>query len=111
MFDVREGWEPLCKFLDLPVPDVPFPRINDAAQVAEYIDAKVVAVSRPRARPCRESIPHLVPTNEITVSYLPTGRLTVLACGPGTQGKKKWLYVAAGTGAAVALSAAIVWAL
>ena len=26
VYDVREGWEPLCKFLGLPVPDEPFPR-------------------------------------------------------------------------------------
>jgi len=24
-FSVKEGWGPLCKFLDVPVPDVPFP--------------------------------------------------------------------------------------
>ena len=24
-FDVREGWEPLCEFLGVDVPDVPFP--------------------------------------------------------------------------------------
>ena len=29
VFSVKEGWEPLCKFLDKPVPDCPFPRIND----------------------------------------------------------------------------------
>jgi hypothetical protein len=28
VFDVREGWEPLCRFLDRPVPDSPFPRTN-----------------------------------------------------------------------------------
>lgn len=27
-FDVREGWEPLCRFLGLPVPDAAFPRTN-----------------------------------------------------------------------------------
>ncbi|XWW94837.1 hypothetical protein V2A60_002785 [Cordyceps javanica] len=31
-FDLRDGWEPLCKFLDVPVPDVPFPHLNDEAQ-------------------------------------------------------------------------------
>ena len=35
-FDVKDGWEPLCKALDKKVPDgVPFPRINDG----EAIDA------------------------------------------------------------------------
>lgn len=29
VFDVAEGWEPLCAFLDVPVPDTPFPRTND----------------------------------------------------------------------------------
>jgi len=33
VFDVSEGWEPLCKFLGLPVPDIPFPNINDRQQV------------------------------------------------------------------------------
>jgi hypothetical protein len=30
-FDVSQGWEPLCEFLELPVPDEPFPRLNDTA--------------------------------------------------------------------------------
>lgn len=32
VFDVREGWAPLCAFLGVPVPDGPFPRVNDTAQ-------------------------------------------------------------------------------
>ncbi|MFD5089257.1 sulfotransferase family protein [Amycolatopsis thailandensis] len=31
VFDVAEGWEPLCAFLGVPVPDSPFPRGNDTA--------------------------------------------------------------------------------
>lgn len=35
--DVRNGWEPLCKALDLPVPkDVPFPRINDSQAIDSF---------------------------------------------------------------------------
>lgn len=30
VFEVRQGWEPLCEFLEVPVPDEPFPRVNDA---------------------------------------------------------------------------------
>jgi hypothetical protein len=31
-YEVREGWEPLCAFLGVPVPDSkPFPRLNDSA--------------------------------------------------------------------------------
>jgi hypothetical protein len=29
VWEAQEGWEPLCAFLDRPVPDEPFPRIND----------------------------------------------------------------------------------
>ena len=29
VFDVREGWDPLCKFLGVPKPDEPFPNVND----------------------------------------------------------------------------------
>ena len=29
VYDVREGWEPLCKFLEVPVPAEPFPNLND----------------------------------------------------------------------------------
>jgi hypothetical protein len=27
----KDGWEPLCEFLDVPVPSEPFPRVNDRA--------------------------------------------------------------------------------
>jgi hypothetical protein len=30
VFDVREGWEPLCDFLGVVAPDRPFPRLNEA---------------------------------------------------------------------------------
>jgi hypothetical protein len=28
VFDVSEGWEPLCRFLNKPIPDTPFPHSN-----------------------------------------------------------------------------------
>jgi Sulfotransferase domain len=31
VFDVREGWAPLCRFLEVAVPNVPFPKLNDTA--------------------------------------------------------------------------------
>ncbi|KAH8586670.1 hypothetical protein B0O99DRAFT_678596 [Bisporella sp. PMI_857] len=45
--DLKEGWEPLCKFLDLPIPNEPMPRANDtaaAAQVADDITARVFQI-------------------------------------------------------------------
>ena len=29
VYQVSEGWAPLCRFLDVPVPDEPFPNVND----------------------------------------------------------------------------------
>lgn len=31
VFEPKQGWEPLCKFLNRPVPDQPFPHVNDTA--------------------------------------------------------------------------------
>ncbi|KAJ2982432.1 hypothetical protein NQ176_g1396 [Zarea fungicola] len=36
-FDVKEGWEPLCKILKVPVPDVPFPHANDAQAIQDIL--------------------------------------------------------------------------
>jgi hypothetical protein len=32
VYRVQQGWEPLCAFLGVAVPDEPFPRVNDAAE-------------------------------------------------------------------------------
>lgn len=36
-FNVKDGWKPLCDILGLPVPDVPFPHVNDADAVQEFM--------------------------------------------------------------------------
>lgn len=33
VFEVAQGWQPLCDFLGVPVPDEPFPHLNDAASL------------------------------------------------------------------------------
>ncbi|MDL4776977.1 MULTISPECIES: sulfotransferase family protein [Thermomonosporaceae] len=33
VFEVAQGWEPLCSFLGVPVPDEEFPRLNDRAAI------------------------------------------------------------------------------
>ncbi len=33
VFDVREGWEPLCNFLGIEVPDKPFPHLNETKEM------------------------------------------------------------------------------
>jgi len=30
VFNVKEGWEPLCKFFNVPIPNEPFPNFNDS---------------------------------------------------------------------------------
>jgi hypothetical protein len=40
VFEVAQGWEPLCSFLGVPVPETPFPRLNDAAAFAENLAAR-----------------------------------------------------------------------
>lgn len=37
IFTVDQGWEPLCKFLGAPVPDTPFPNVNDRAEIKKVI--------------------------------------------------------------------------
>jgi hypothetical protein len=37
VFDVRDGWEPLCTFLGVAVPKTPFPRVNDLAHMRRVV--------------------------------------------------------------------------
>lgn len=41
VFQVREGWEPLCTFLEKPVPDGPFPRTNDRLEFWDRVQGKI----------------------------------------------------------------------
>ncbi len=42
VFDVKQGWEPLCAFLDVPVPAEPFPHLNDGAEFDRRIRQRLV---------------------------------------------------------------------
>ncbi len=37
VFEVGQGWEPLCTFLEVPVPEIPFPRVNERAMLEEEL--------------------------------------------------------------------------
>ena len=38
---MSDGWEPLCRFLNVPVPaDTPFPRLNDTASFQQRFQAR-----------------------------------------------------------------------
>ena len=41
VFDVKEGWGPLCKFLNVNVPDEEFPRVNSREETRRILDAMV----------------------------------------------------------------------
>lgn len=44
-----DGWEPLCSFLGVPVPQADFPRVNDSAQFGELmIDGAIQSIQRHR---------------------------------------------------------------
>jgi Sulfotransferase domain len=50
VWEVPEGWEPLCEFLDVPVPDERLPHANDGATFLDRVIGRAIAPSR-LARP------------------------------------------------------------
>lgn len=44
VYQVSDGWEPLCEFLDVPVPDMEFPRINSRNETKDLL-AHLMAAS------------------------------------------------------------------
>src|SRR5262249_25138958 len=47
VFDVAEGWAPLCRFLDRPVPEEPFPRSNSREEFWQHFAG--ASSARPRS--------------------------------------------------------------
>ena len=41
VYQVRDGWEPLCAFLGTPFPTEPFPRTNDRAEFWDRVTGKI----------------------------------------------------------------------
>jgi hypothetical protein len=51
VWSVQEGWGPLCEFLDVPVPDTPFPHLNESKEFADrLIDGSLIALQEWRAK-------------------------------------------------------------
>jgi hypothetical protein len=49
VWSVGDGWAPLCEFLEAPVPEAEFPRVNDTAQFGErIIDGAIDSIQRHR---------------------------------------------------------------
>ena len=59
---VTEGWEPLCEFLDVDVPDAEFPRLNDSKVfVDRIVDGALIVLNEWRTResadvPARQTV-------------------------------------------------------
>ncbi|GAA2997081.1 sulfotransferase family protein [Actinokineospora diospyrosa] len=43
VYAVGQGWEPLCGFLGVPVPDEPFPHLNDTASFQSMVERMLTA--------------------------------------------------------------------
>ena len=43
IFNVKDGWEPLCNFLELPIPEEPFPNSNDSEKMKRTI--KIIKIA------------------------------------------------------------------
>jgi hypothetical protein len=43
VYNVKEGWEPLCTFLEVDVPDAPFPRVNSREETRKLLDAMIAS--------------------------------------------------------------------
>jgi Sulfotransferase domain len=55
VWSARDGWEPLCEFLEVPVPDEPFPQINDSGHFTEWMIAPALErIAEYRAAESRE---------------------------------------------------------
>ena len=51
VWNVQEGWEPLCEFLEVDVPDAQFPRLNDSKMYKDRIvDASLMVLQNWRTR-------------------------------------------------------------
>jgi hypothetical protein len=50
VYEVKEGWAPLCEFLGVEEPDTPFPHVNDTAEMRRRIRAvRALSVAVPAA--------------------------------------------------------------
>ncbi|KAI1265847.1 hypothetical protein F5Y18DRAFT_29874 [Xylariaceae sp. FL1019] len=49
-YKLGDGWEPLCEFLGKPVPNTPFPRLNDAASHSNHTRFRYMRVVKKSAK-------------------------------------------------------------
>jgi hypothetical protein len=51
VYDVAQGWEPLCAFLGVPVPEGPMPKVNTTEDFLREMPARVAARAADQAPP------------------------------------------------------------
>ena len=39
VYSVKEGWKPLCEFLEVPVPNIPFPHLNNTQDFKQRLES------------------------------------------------------------------------
>ncbi|MEO6695773.1 MAG: sulfotransferase family protein [Ignavibacteria bacterium] len=42
VYDVKSGWEPLCKFLNVPISSIPFPKTNSTDEFVNTVKTKML---------------------------------------------------------------------
>jgi len=47
VYDLLEGWDPLCRFLDVPIPDEPIPRTNSTEDFKRRLGVEVAKHAEP----------------------------------------------------------------
>lgn len=45
-FQVKDGWKPLCEFLGVEIPNVPFPHVNDSDSIQGKLQEEINKVSK-----------------------------------------------------------------
>jgi hypothetical protein len=56
VWSVSQGWEPLCDFLEVPVPDIPFPHLNDSKEFKDrLIDGSLLTLQEWRKQTQRDA--------------------------------------------------------
>jgi hypothetical protein len=64
VWSVRDGWEPLCEFLGVSVPEMPFPHLNDAKEFGDrVVDGSLLTLQEWRAQ-TREEPTGAAPSGE-----------------------------------------------
>ena len=95
---MRDGWASLCKFLDRPVPDIPFPNVNDTAmmrlsfniiRIVCWLVVLLVPVALAFFVPRRETLAGSILVAALLLGLVPAAGQFLLAVCKKHAGKKK----------------------